>query len=70
MSESSAEGDIQSYPQGNAPQDSNWEWIACVYDMKRSTPESEITWNLSPSIMLTLPTEVFQFKFLFYLEFN
>ncbi|EAR97678.2 zinc finger transcription factor sma protein, putative (macronuclear) [Tetrahymena thermophila SB210] len=57
MSESSGENDNNSYPQGNVPQDKNWEWIACVYDMKRSTPESEITWNLSPSIMLTLPSE-------------
>jgi len=58
MADSSDEGDSNSNQQGNVPQDKNWEWIACVYDMKRSTADSEITWNLSPSIMLTLPSEV------------
>ena len=36
----------------------NWEWLQCVYDIKRITNESEITWNLSPTITLNLPSEV------------
>jgi hypothetical protein len=37
--------------------DKVWDWVPCVYDVKRVTNETETIWNLSPTIELLLPTD-------------
>ncbi|CAD8099926.1 unnamed protein product [Paramecium primaurelia] len=40
-----------------APQDKQWEWIPCQYDVKRISKDTETTWNLSPSVQLKIPSD-------------
>lgn len=37
--------------------DKVWDWVPCIYDVKRVSNETETIWNLRPSIQLSLVSD-------------
>ena len=35
----------------------DWEWMNCHFNLRQSTKEKDILWNLSPTITLIHPLE-------------